>query len=98
METRAGREDMVRLTVHDSGDGFGDDIIDRMFEPYVTSKPKGTGLGLAIARKIVEEHGGIVTGRNSSNGGARITVFLPAPKAMPQVASQADPSTLRPNF
>ena len=101
VETRAGSagsEDMVRLTVHDSGAGFREDIVDRMFEPYVTSKPKGTGLGLAIAKKIVEEHGGIVTGRNAPNGGARITVFLPALKASPMVAPHADPSTLRPNF
>ncbi|MDD9983839.1 MAG: ATP-binding protein, partial [Gammaproteobacteria bacterium] len=101
VETRAGSEgseDMVRLTVHDSGAGFRDDIADRMFEPYVTSKPKGSGLGLAIAKKIVEEHGGIVTGRNSPNGGARITVLLPTLKALPQAAPHADPSTLRPNF
>ena len=98
VETRAGSENMVQLTVHDSGAGFRDDIADRMFEPYVTSKPKGSGLGLAIAKKIVEEHGGIVTGRNSPNGGARITVLLPTLKALPQAAPHADPSTLRPNF
>ena len=101
VETRsgsAGSEDMVRLTVQDSGTGLREDIVDRMFEPYVTSKPKGTGLGLAIAKKIIEEHGGIVTGRNSSHGGARITVFLPALKASSVVAPHVDPTTLRPNF
>ena len=89
---------MVRLTVQDSGAGFRQDIVDRMFEPYVTSKPRGTGLGLAIAKKIVEEHGGIVTGRNSSNGGARITVYLPTLKAAPIVAPHPEPAELRPNF
>ena len=101
VETRTGSadsEDMVRLTVHDSGAGFPEDIVDRMFEPYVTSKPKGSGLGLAIAKKLVEEHGGIVAGRNSTNGGARITVFLPALKASPMVALHQDPATLRPNL
>ena len=53
---------MVELSVHDSGAGFRDDVVDRIFEPYVTSKSKGTGLGLAIAKKIVEEHGGTVVG------------------------------------
>ena len=94
----AGSEDMVRLTVRDSGAGFGDDIVDRIFEPYVTSKPKGTGLGLAIVKKIVEEHGGSVIGRNSPNGGARITILLPALKASPLVARPAGTSALRPNF
>ena len=68
---------MVELSVHDSGAGFLDDISDRIFEPYVTSKPRGTGLGLAIVKKIVEEHGGAVSGANPPDGGARIDVRLP---------------------
>ena len=79
-ETRAGSVDdqaMVELEVQDSGAGFQDEILHRIFEPYVTSKAKGTGLGLAIAKKIIEEHGGTVSGHNGPNGGARITVHLP---------------------
>ena len=101
VETRAGGggdEDMVELTVHDSGAGFHDDIIDRIFEPYVTSKSKGTGLGLAIAKKIVEEHGGAVSGCNAPNGGARITVSLPAVQGSSEPAPHLGVSTLRPNF
>ena len=67
----------VELSVHDSGAGFSDDTVDRVFEPYVTSKPKGTGLGLAIAKKIVEEHGGAISGGNAPEGGARLAVRLP---------------------
>ena len=80
VETRAGSafSDMVELLVQDSGPGFGNDIVGRVFEPYVTSKPKGSGLGLAIVQKIVEEHGGAVSCRNVPGGGARITVNLPA--------------------
>ena len=101
VETRADHardEDGVELTVYDSGAGFQDDIVDRIFEPYVTSKPKGTGLGLAIAKKIVEEHGGTVSGCNAPNGGARITVHLPVMKASSEPAARAGASTLRPNF
>ena len=101
VETRAGGvgdEDMVELTVHDSGAGFHDDIIDRIFEPYVTSKSKGTGLGLAIAKKIVEEHGGAVSGCNAPNGGARITVSLPAVQGSSEPEPHLGVSTLRPNF
>ena len=80
---------MVELSVHDSGAGFRDADVDRIFEPYVTSKPKGTGLGLAIAKKIVEEHGGAVSACNAPGGGARITVLLPAANSSPGPARGA---------
>lgn len=47
----------VRLSVLDHGCGFGEAILKRAFEPYVTTKPKGTGLGLAVVKKIADEHG-----------------------------------------
>jgi nitrogen fixation/metabolism regulation signal transduction histidine kinase len=47
----------VRLTVTDSGPGFAPNILQRAFEPYVTTKAKGTGLGLAVVKKIADEHG-----------------------------------------
>ena len=101
-ETRAGslhHQGMVELDLHDSGAGFRDEILDRIFEPYVTSKPKGTGLGLAIAKKIIEEHGGTVSGHNAPGGGARITIHLPAVDPSSESAHGSDAAdTLRPNF
>ncbi|MDR6213986.1 nitrogen fixation/metabolism regulation signal transduction histidine kinase [Paracidovorax wautersii] len=47
----------VRLTVADAGPGFPAHILQRAFEPYVTTKPRGTGLGLAVVKKIADEHG-----------------------------------------
>jgi Signal transduction histidine kinase involved in nitrogen fixation and metabolism regulation len=47
----------VRLSVQDSGPGFAQHILQRAFEPYVTTKPRGTGLGLAVVQKIADEHG-----------------------------------------
>ncbi|WP_407066799.1 sensor histidine kinase [Extensimonas sp. H3M7-6] len=47
----------VRLNVLDSGPGFAQHILQRAFEPYVTTKPRGTGLGLAVVKKIADEHG-----------------------------------------
>ena len=65
------------ITVCDNGPGFQRELLGRVFDPYVTSKPKGTGLGLAIVKKIVEEHGGRIDADNRSEGGARVRVVLP---------------------
>jgi two-component system nitrogen regulation sensor histidine kinase NtrY len=48
--------------------GFDKSILDRVTEPYVTTKTKGTGLGLPIVKKIIEDHGGTLSVSNSSNG------------------------------
>ena len=75
----SGVEDgMVRLVVTDNGCGFPESMMQRAFEPYVTTKPKGTGLGLAIVKKIVEEHGGTAAIANMAPRGARITIRLPS--------------------
>jgi len=66
----------VELRVSDNGPGFPPELLDRLFEPYVTTKPKGTGLGLAIVKKIVEEHGGMIVAENG-NGGACMVIRLP---------------------
>lgn len=67
----------IVLSVVDSGPGIPDDMIDKVFEPYVSSKPKGGGLGLAIVKKIVEEHNGNIWAENVASGGARFSVRLP---------------------
>ncbi|MBP6514700.1 MAG: HAMP domain-containing protein [Steroidobacteraceae bacterium] len=77
IETRA-ESPGVEITVTDNGPGFQRELVSRVFDPYVTSKPKGTGLGLAIVRKITEEHGGRIEADNTPSGGARVRVWLPA--------------------
>ena len=70
-------EDMVELCVDDNGPGFPPELVEHIFEPYVTTRPKGTGLGLAIVKKIVEEHAGRVHAFNPAEGGARVLILLP---------------------
>ena len=65
------------LVVEDNGSGVRDGMLTRIFEPYVTTKPKGTGLGLAIVKKIVDEHGGSVAIVNVKPRGARVEIALP---------------------
>ena len=67
----------VRLSFADAGPGFSDELVQRAFEPYVTTKAKGTGLGLAIVKKIVDEHGGRVEIGQREPRGARVTIALP---------------------
>jgi len=73
--------DRVRLAVSDNGGGFPEELMARIFEPYVTTKPRGTGLGLAIVKKIVDEHHGAVTIENRPASGASVSVLLPLAKA-----------------
>jgi nitrogen fixation/metabolism regulation signal transduction histidine kinase len=76
----------VRLSVLDHGHGFGEAILKRVFEPYVTTKAKGTGLGLAVVRKIADEHHARLDVSNRTSGdritGAQVSLsFEPAPAA-----------------
>ena len=73
----SGEAAYAAMTVCDNGPGFQRELLGRVFDPYVTSKPKGTGLGLAIVKKIIEEHGGRIDADNRPEGGARVRVVLP---------------------
>ncbi|MGB5475121.1 MAG: ATP-binding protein [Gammaproteobacteria bacterium] len=74
-EARAGSNQIV-LSVADNGTGFSSGIMENLFEPYVSTKPKGSGLGLAIVKKIVEEHAGTISAENPETGGARVVIRL----------------------
>ena len=68
----------VEILITDSGPGITDDIMEHIFEPYVTTKTKGTGLGLAIVKKIIEEHNGVVwLENNEDKPGVCATIRLP---------------------
>jgi nitrogen fixation/metabolism regulation signal transduction histidine kinase len=73
--------DSVRLVVSDNGGGFPEELMARIFEPYVTTKVRGTGLGLAIVKKIIDEHQGMIAIENLPSKGASVSVLLPLAKA-----------------
>jgi signal transduction histidine kinase len=68
----------VLTELEDSGKGIAPEILERLFEPFATyGKASGTGLGLSIAKRIIQEHGGCISARNSVSGGAVFSFMLP---------------------
>jgi nitrogen fixation/metabolism regulation signal transduction histidine kinase len=85
----------IELEVVDSGSGFDTDLLERVFDPYVTTKQKGTGLGLAIVRKIIDEHGGGIWVMNLPRGGARVIVRLPEERSSQEICRHMPPPSKR---
>jgi signal transduction histidine kinase len=77
LEYRPAGEEQARqfvLSVRDSGSGIAPEIMDRIFNPFFTTKDTGTGLGLAIVHRVVEAHEGNISAANVDGGGARFEV------------------------
>ena len=73
-EDGEGRQ--VKLTIRDSGPGIPAAILDRIFNPFFTTKDTGTGLGLAIVHRIVDAHVGTITVTNPPGGGAQFEIRI----------------------
>jgi nitrogen fixation/metabolism regulation signal transduction histidine kinase len=87
----------VKIEITDDGPGLDPQVAARVFEPYVTTKPKGTGLGLAIVKRIIEEHHGMISLENihsAGASGARATILLPTA----QPSQKLDASSKRANL
>jgi len=65
------------VRVHDAGPGVAEDILPRLFEPFVTGRSGGTGLGLAIVQRAVQAHRGAIF-CDSRRGGTTFTIYIPA--------------------
>jgi nitrogen fixation/metabolism regulation signal transduction histidine kinase len=78
------KEGHVEITVIDNGPGIPEGELEKIFEPYMTTKTKGTGLGLAIVKKLIDEHGGDVSAQNhmESSLGAIVRIVLPVVSAI----------------
>jgi two-component system NtrC family sensor kinase len=68
------------ITVSDTGAGIPRESIDKIYEPFFTTKDKGTGLGLAIVYNIIKKHGGDIAVESEEGKGTTFTIFLPAEK------------------
>ncbi|HEY0009023.1 MAG TPA: ATP-binding protein [Tepidisphaeraceae bacterium] len=69
-------EGKIQLVVEDNGAGIPPESLDRIFNPFFTTKDEGTGLGLSIVHRIVEAHNGTIKAVNGKNGGARFEVVI----------------------
>jgi signal transduction histidine kinase/DNA-binding response OmpR family regulator len=74
---------MIKLTIADSGPGIAPEIIDKIFEPYFTTKKDGSGLGLPTSHAIVSEHGGQMSVHSRPGGGATFEILIPAVEDQP---------------
>ena len=85
----------VRLEVEDQGVGIPKRILDRIFDPYFTTKKEGNGLGLAIVHSIIKKHGGHIEVFSREGKGTRFVIYLPATEKRPR---PKDPKLLAPVF
>jgi signal transduction histidine kinase len=96
-EIRSSGHRWVECRVSDTGPGFRPQDLPHVFEPFFTRRHKGTGLGLSIVERIVASHGGTIEAGNRTNGGAVMTVRLPAeaPRREEDVVSAREDSHRR---
>ncbi len=78
VRTRLLAPGQVEVAVSDIGTGIPEEDLERIFSPFVTSKAEGMGLGLAVCTTIVQSHGGKLWASNNPDGGATLSLSLPA--------------------
>jgi hypothetical protein len=84
---------MAEVVIADTGHGLNDQMRERLFLPYFSTKQRGTGLGLAIAAKIVQDHRGAIRAEQNSPAGARFIIELPL--ADTKALGEASPDVVR---
>lgn len=89
VRTLTAGPDTARIVVEDNGAGIAPEVMERLFEPYVTNKRGGTGLGLAVASRIVTDHGGSLSAESGA-WGTRFTVDLPRKGPPPALSTMTE--------
>jgi signal transduction histidine kinase len=82
--------DSVSLEVVDQGIGISSEQIERVFDPFFTTREEGTGLGLSIAASIISQHGGQIEPQRNSDRGMTFSVILPVGSAEAPAAASAE--------
>lgn len=82
--------DFVKLCIRDNGPGISPEVLDKIFDPYFTTKKEGSGLGLASAHSIINRHGGTITAESTWGKGTGFTILLPAGKPSQICSKPAD--------
>ncbi|MFD0959782.1 ATP-binding protein [Paenibacillus chungangensis] len=77
IELAPEEKNMVRIVIHDEGDGISEDQLSQIGQPFYTTKQKGTGLGLMVSYKIIHNHGGEITAVSQLETGTTMTIRLP---------------------
>jgi signal transduction histidine kinase len=86
----------VEIFFSDEGPGFSERDIERIFEPFYSTKPQGSGMGMTIVKRAVDLHGGRVRLLNREEGGAIVIIFLPLPTPAQQAALERLEAQLTP--
>lgn len=81
VETAVSPDEQIEVSVTDNGPGLSPEVRDKLFQPFVTTKPGGMGVGLSVCRLIVEAHGGRLWAEDDSGGGAVFRFTVPSARA-----------------
>ncbi|MCI0693126.1 ATP-binding protein [candidate division KSB1 bacterium] len=84
-----GEKEWLQIRISDTGKGIPSELLDSIFDPFVSGRKNGVGLGLSVAYQIVNQHAGWMEAANNSDGGATFTVSLPLHDAAKSVARKA---------
>jgi two-component system sensor kinase FixL len=74
----SAEDDMIEMSVSDTGPGVSAEVRAQLFQPFFTTKRQGMGVGLSISRTIIEAHGGEIRAEDNPGGGALFRFTLPA--------------------
>ncbi len=90
-----GSGNHVKVSIKDCGVGISANVLDKIFDPYFSTKQQGSGLGLAIAHSIISKHGGHISVQSAPGVGTTFTVFLPASAQSSATVDKAEEADLR---
>jgi signal transduction histidine kinase len=70
-------EDEILIKITDTGSGVSEELIEKIFEPFFSTKKGGLGLGLPLAKKVIEEHGGRIEFSSKLGQGSEVNIYIP---------------------